>query len=87
MSIPSVALVPIRFECLIVHRADSDRWRASEILNDPKSAFCHVTWGQGQGDEIVVGQLPFAGWFRCSVVGLLHEAHRLGPRRRGRDLD
>jgi hypothetical protein len=29
-------------ECLTTHRADSDGWNASEILYDPKSAFCHV---------------------------------------------
>jgi hypothetical protein len=29
-------------ECFTAHRADSDRWSASKILNDPKRAFCHV---------------------------------------------
>jgi hypothetical protein len=29
-------------ECLTAHRADSDGWNASQILYDPKSAFCHV---------------------------------------------
>jgi hypothetical protein len=26
-------------ECLTAHRADSGRWNASKILNDPKGAF------------------------------------------------
>jgi len=34
-------------ECLTAHRADSDRWSATEILNDPKRAFCHV-WSLAQ---------------------------------------
>jgi hypothetical protein len=29
-------------ECLTANRTDSDGWNASEILYDPKSAFCHV---------------------------------------------
>jgi hypothetical protein len=29
-------------ECFTADGADSDCWNASEILNDPKSMFCHV---------------------------------------------
>jgi hypothetical protein len=29
-------------ECLTAHRADSNRWSASKILNDSKRASCHV---------------------------------------------
>jgi hypothetical protein len=41
-------------ECLTADRADSDRWNAPEILNDPKRASCHVQKPRTSGQPLLI---------------------------------
>jgi hypothetical protein len=63
-------------ECLTAHRADSGRWNASKILNDPKGAFCHINT-DSRGRQQFAMSLRFQTFSRSNGQAAVNANRRL----------